>query len=54
MEELRGWFKAQEYPQSIIDEKVNNVMQKWLLDQPKSKDYGKPLVVTYNPHWIER
>ena len=50
IEELKGWFKAREYPESIINEKVNKFMQKWLLDQPKSKDYGKPLVVTCNPH----
>ena len=28
IEELKGWFKAREYPESIINEKVNKFMQK--------------------------
>ena len=51
IEELRGWLKTKEYPDSVINQQVNKVMLKpSLLDQPKSKDCGVPLLVTHNPH----
>ena len=50
IEELKGWFKAREYPESVTKQELDKVMQKPLLDQPKSKDCGVPSLVTYNPH----